>query len=228
MKELQRPKRRLRARSSLTPAERAARPDGPDRVLRSDILAVATEEFGQRGYKSTNLRLVAGRLGVTRQALYHYFSRKHDILVALFTNYFDELEANLRRASAGVGPDKRFRSMLRAHLQLMAASPQISRVFEREDGEIPPKSAAIVRARRRALHALFVEAYEEGVAAGALRGGDVSLAVSTMLGVAGWLHRWYKIDGRLKPEEIAAYAEDLIYAGIRADPSRADRARAGG
>lgn len=210
----------MRRRSSPAPARRSWKPESGDRVLRSDILAVATEEFGKRGYKSTNLRLVAGRLGVTRQALYHYFSRKHDILVALFTNYFDELEGNLRQASIGVGPDQRFRSMMRAHLRLMAESPQISRVFEREDGEIPQKSASIVRARRRALHALFVEAYEEGVAAGTLRGGDVSLAVSTVLGIAGWLHRWYKIDGRLKPEQIAEYSEDLVFAGIRADPSR--------
>ena len=183
-------------------------------VQRDEILRVATEEFGARGYRSTNLRHVATRLGVTRQALYHYFPRKHDILVTLFMNYFDDLEANLRAAAKDAPAGESFRSMMRSHLVLMAGRPWISSVFEREEGQIPRRAAAIVRERRRALHQLFVDAYNEGVRAGVLRKADGKLVVSIVLGVAGWLHRWYHIDGKLKPEEFGAYAEELLFDGI--------------
>jgi AcrR family transcriptional regulator len=189
-------------------------------ALREKILAVATEEFGVRGYKGTNLRHVATRLGMTRQALYHYFPHKHDILVALFGQYFDELEANVVRASAGVAPADQFRSMMRSHIALMAARPGISRVFEREDGEVPARAALVVRKRRRALHAVFVEAYEAGAKAGTLRPADAKLVVSIMLGVPGWLHRWYKMGGRLKPAELAAEAEELLFDGVKGSRGR--------
>ena len=204
------------ARSVVATAARGKR-DAESRQLRENILNVATEEFGARGYKGTNLRHVANRLGVTRQALYHYFPHKHEILVVLFTNYFDELEANMAKAIEGVPAGQQFRVMLRAHIELMAGRPWISRVFEREDGEIPSSAATSVRKRRRALHALLVDTYEVGVRSGSLRPTDAKLIVSVLLGIAGWLHRWYKIDGRMKPAEIAAYAEDMIFSGIRAD-----------
>jgi len=184
-------------------------------VQRDEILRVATEEFGTRGYRSTNLRDVATRLGVTRQALYHYFSHKHDILVTLFMDYFDELESNLRAAAKDATPANSFRAMMRAHIALMAARPWISSVFEREEGQIPRRAATIVRDRRRALHQLFVDAYNEGVRAGSLRKADGKLIVSIVLGVAGWLHRWYKIDGKLKPEEFGEYAAKLLFDGLR-------------
>jgi len=206
-----------RARRVVTPARRRHLDSA---ALREKILEVATDEFGSRGYKGTNLRHVAQRLGVTRQALYHYFPHKHDILVALFTKYFDELEDNITRAAGGVPAEDRFRTMVREHIALMAARPGISRVFEREDGEVPARSAAVVRKRRRALHALFVEAYQAGVRAGTLRPGDAKLVVSILLGIPGWLHRWYKIGGRLGPAELAGRCEDLIFSGIRAGASR--------
>ena len=183
-------------------------------MQRDEILRVATEEFGSKGYRSTNLRNVATRLGVTRQALYHYFSHKHDILVTLFMDYFDELEANLRAAAKDAAAGEAFRDMMRAHIALMAARPWISSVFEREEGQIPRRAAAIVRDRRRALHQLFVDSYNEGVRAGSLRKADAKLVVSIVLGVAGWLHRWYKIDGKLKPEDFGAYAEELLFDGL--------------
>jgi AcrR family transcriptional regulator len=193
---------------------RAAGRSAERRVQRDQILRVATEEFGTRGYRSTNLRDVATRLGVTRQALYHYFPHKHDILVTLFMDYFDELEGNLRAATQGAAAADSFREMMRAHIALMAARPWISSVFEREEGQIPRRAASVVRERRRALHQLFVDAYNEGVRAGSLRKADAKLVVSIVLGVAGWLHRWYKIDGKLKPDSFGQYAEELLFDGV--------------
>lgn len=208
---------RTRAMRSLAiaPAPKNGREDR--RIQRDEILRVATEEFGARGYKSTNLRHVALRLGVTRQALYHYFAHKHEILVTLFTNYFDELDGNLREAAKGATPEAAFRSMMRAHIELMASRPWIARVFEREEAQLPRRSATVVRERRRALHQLFVDAYDQGVRAGVFRKLDSKLVVSIMLGVPGWLHRWYRLDGRLKPREFAALAEEVLFTGLRAN-----------
>ena len=61
-----------------------ARPPGSDGAqTRERILAVAQELFTRQGYDKTSLRDIAERLEITKAALYYYFPRKDDILLAL-------------------------------------------------------------------------------------------------------------------------------------------------
>jgi AcrR family transcriptional regulator len=61
-----------------------ARPRGSDGAqTRERILAVAQELFTRQGYDKTSLRDIAERLEITKAALYYYFPRKEDILLAL-------------------------------------------------------------------------------------------------------------------------------------------------
>jgi AcrR family transcriptional regulator len=67
---------------------------------RERILDVAQELFTRHGYDKTSLRDIAARLQITKAALYYYFERKEDILIALHlrlqtlgASVLDELEA---------------------------------------------------------------------------------------------------------------------------------------
>jgi AcrR family transcriptional regulator len=55
----------------------------PRNATRERILDVALELFAEQGYDKTSLREIAERLGITKAALYYYFERKTDILLAL-------------------------------------------------------------------------------------------------------------------------------------------------
>jgi AcrR family transcriptional regulator len=50
---------------------------------RERILDVALKLFSEQGYEGTSLREIAGRLGVTKAALYYHFKSKEEILLAL-------------------------------------------------------------------------------------------------------------------------------------------------
>jgi len=77
------------------------RPPGSHGVeTRGRILQTALELFTQQGYDKTSLRDIAGRLGITKAALYYYFERKEDILLELHlqlhnagSELLDELES---------------------------------------------------------------------------------------------------------------------------------------
>jgi AcrR family transcriptional regulator len=61
-----------------------ARPPGSDGAqTRERILDVAQDLFTRQGYDKTSLRDIAERLEITKAALYYYFQRKEDILIAL-------------------------------------------------------------------------------------------------------------------------------------------------
>ncbi len=61
-----------------------ARPRGSDGArTREQILDVAQELFTRNGYDKTSLRDIAERLQISKAALYYYFERKEEILIAL-------------------------------------------------------------------------------------------------------------------------------------------------
>jgi AcrR family transcriptional regulator len=73
--------------------------------VRLDILQAAQEILGEQGVDDLTLAAVAGRLGMTKQALYHYFPSKEALVNSLVTTLLDEevevLVAAVERAAAG-------------------------------------------------------------------------------------------------------------------------------
>ena len=53
-------------------------------LQRREYLAAALELFARHGYAGVTMRQVAGELGVSTGALYHYFSGKHDLFAQIF------------------------------------------------------------------------------------------------------------------------------------------------
>ena len=137
-------------------AEEAADPNGTNdatrlRLNRDDILDIASREFALTGYRGTNLGQVSDALGVTRQAIYYYFPKKHDLLIALFVRFFDLLDAAADEAAAiSSNGRERFDAMLRAHIRIVASDPSISSVFGegRATFHPPPPNSYSVDASR--------------------------------------------------------------------------------
>ena len=62
---------------------------------RARILEAALALFCGDGYEGTSMRDIAQDVGVTKAALYYHFPGKDEILVALFREALDELEAGI-------------------------------------------------------------------------------------------------------------------------------------
>lgn len=65
---------------------------------RERILNAALLLFIERGYAGTSVSDLAGRLGITKAAIYYHFAAKSDILVALAATPLAEFEALADRA----------------------------------------------------------------------------------------------------------------------------------
>lgn len=189
------------------------------RLTEDDILEAAKRAFAEQGYLGTNLGDVADELGVTRQAIYYYFEKKHDILVSLFERFFDRLD---EAVAAAVDPRDdaatRFEAMLAAHIRTVAASPEHSAIFMRDDINLTAEEREKIQKRRRRHNDLFVDTYKQAVAEGRFTDTPASLAVSLVLGAANWTFRWFNPAGRLNPAEFAAEAVAFLAAGYIASP----------
>src|SRR3954451_16102748 len=64
----------------MTPKRMTSAPKG---VTREQVVGVAMEEFATRGYRGASLDMIGAKIGVTRQALLHYFPSKVKLLLAV-------------------------------------------------------------------------------------------------------------------------------------------------
>jgi TetR/AcrR family transcriptional regulator, cholesterol catabolism regulator len=195
----------------------------PGRPLnQADILQAAVEAFATRGYRGTNLINVAERLGVTRQALYYYFPRKHDMLKAIMFGYFDGLEKQVGEAADNASdPGDRFLRMLAAHFTFVASKPVETTVFMHEAGNLPKDERDDITRRRVRHQKRFLHAYEEAANAGEFIPDSPGLVVSTLLGAANWSYRWFKpTGGRLTAAQYAAFAINFLKNGFGRDSTQ--------
>ncbi len=98
-------------------------------ATRSQLIAIATRMFAERGYEDTSIEAVLREAGVSRGSLYHHFAGKE----ALFEAVAEELEASagaqtLAAASGAGGPVAALRAGFLAWIRL-AGDPVIRRIL---------------------------------------------------------------------------------------------------
>ena len=186
-----------------------------------EILEAAEVVFSTNGYRGTSLDAIAQQLGITRQALYHYFPRKVDVLIALnrrmiqlFHDKVDEAVAEI--ATSG---ENAFTVLVRTHARTVAENVSLVSVFIREATNVPEPEKAELNALRRAYQDRFVAIYRSGVQYGQLRDVDPGVAVNILLGAANHLCYWYSAEGDIPPEKIADVVVDVLRSGFGTVPS---------
>ncbi len=180
------------------------------------ILDAARDAFAEVGYRRASLDTVATRVGVTRQALYHYFPSKHRILLTILVGYFDLLDEVLARAAEPFSdPAERFEAMLRRYFQVVAERPADAVVMTREFALLPKPEQRRIRERRRRVHDAFVREFAAAQADGSFRAGEPSVLVSLVLGAANWTPRWFRVRGSLTPVALGSFAQEFLAPAYR-------------
>lgn len=199
----------------MTPRE----PGGARTLTAQQVKDTTVEFFAEQGFRGASLDGVAERLGVTRQALYHYYKRKHDILYAICDDLMADLEAAVTEAADGPDdPVARLRAMVEAYVLVVASRPTYSAVVTRDFTFLPAREERAVRDRRRDLTGRFLEVMEDAVARGLVRDVPPEVSVSLILGAANWTYRWFRPSAATSAKDLAGMAADLLLEGVLLTP----------
>ena len=192
------------------------RAKAPDQTVRKQVLAAAVDLFAASGYDGTSVQQIVERAGVTKGALYHYFTAKEDILLEIYTTVFDEQMAALDHIIAmNREPEWTLREIIHSLIAVTAANVKVSAVFSREATRMDQTRWAALQDRWRG--------YQESVRAVIRRGqSDGSFATVASPEMASWaifgvttsLHTWYRTDGPKTPQQLATELSDLVLAGL--------------
>jgi TetR/AcrR family transcriptional regulator, cholesterol catabolism regulator len=182
------------------------------RNKRAEIVAVATEYFGETGYEDTKWADVAGAVGLGPTALYHYFESKQQCLFEILCEALEEAREEFARLAEGDFAVA-FPAVVEAAFVRDGRAVRRTRVLAAEQGLVRhPREGEREEAARLRAYSLVKE-YEAswrdllaaGMEAGAIPRADPLLLTRAVLGAYNSIWLWYRPEGPLPLAGVADF-----------------------
>ena len=188
-----------------------------ERDVPKRLLEVATKLFADQGFESTSVQSIVDKAGVTKGAMYHYFSSKDDLLYEIYARVLRLQTQHLAEyAHADLPLTERIRRAAADVVETSIANLDDTVIFFRSMHQLNDRKRAEVRRERRRYHEMFRRLVQEGQDNGEFR-SDVpaDLVVDYYFGAVHHLGTWYRKRGPLSGREIGQHFADLLMASLR-------------
>jgi AcrR family transcriptional regulator len=192
---------------------------------REQILQAAQKLFADKGFRETNLNDVAVQLGFRRQAVYHYFQSKEDILYELIDRAGQAIATSAQPTlDADMAPAEKLAEVVRNHVRQLLTNIDVFRI---QFSELFKLSGERADGLRRDM-AAYVHSIAKVIKAGQKDGSFIDIPASTqallILGMCNGTTDWYTGGrSRVSVDEIADFAARIALAGVRGAPRRSRR-----
>ncbi|MFC3998374.1 TetR/AcrR family transcriptional regulator [Nocardiopsis sediminis] len=191
--------------------------DGERVPVPGRLLAAATRLFAEQGFERTSVQELVDAAGVTKGAMYHYFSSKDDLLYAVYQRLMSLQMRRLTEFAAAPGPiAERVRAAAADLVHTTVDNLDDAVIFYRSMHMLSADRQAAVRKERRQYHELFRSMIEQGRSEGVFRSDVPADIVATQyFGAVHHLGRWYRRDGELDGPALGEHFAGLLMAGLR-------------
>src|SRR5262245_58746124 len=137
------------------------------RLVKEELIRVATQYFSERGYQNTTLDDIVSQVNISRVTFYTYFKSKEALLKAIFERASATYQQGLEEIFA---QPLSCREKLRqaAAFQIISVTNELplSRIFYREEASVPSDTAELVTATQRRCDRLLEKEIEKGIRSG--------------------------------------------------------------
>ncbi len=202
----------------MTAADAPRRPRGRPGNDKETVLRRAIDLFNRQGYDATSITDLASDLGVTKSAVYHHFPSKEALLAAALDEALEGLTAAVASAADATRDDRaydRLRATVEASVAILASHLPAVTLLLRVRGNSPLEQSALER--RRHIDEQLATLVGRAVAEGDLRADVPPEVISRLVfGTVNSLVDWYRPDGALPPETLAASVADVLFDGLHA------------
>lgn len=194
------------------PEDRDWRRHGKDDM--SPILLAALECFVEQGYHGTSIRQIATRAGLSVPGIYHHFTSKQAILVAIMEHAMEDLWWRSRgaAASAGTDPWEQLRAQVECFVLFHSRRQDLAFIAWSEIRSLSPEHRLSHVGRRDRQQRVLDEIIEQGVAQGVMTVGGPREASRAVITLCTAVAQWYRPSGPLSPEDLAQEYLQLVTA----------------
>jgi TetR/AcrR family transcriptional regulator len=180
------------------------------------IIEQAAALFARNGFPGTSMNEVAEACGLSKAALYHYVSDKHQLLANICEGHIERLCALVDEvAQQDLEPEARLRLMVQRFVEEYADAQNAHRVLTEDVKFLDTKDQKrILSGERRVVEAMaqaMIGVRPE------LQASKMAKPITMLLfGMINWMFTWLKPDGELTHERMAVVVSDLLFGGIGA------------
>jgi len=151
---------------------RAKQPAAPAESSREEILAVATEEFGQRGLSGARVDAIAERTRTSKRMIYYHFGSKEGLYKAVLERVYSQIRTVETQLDLnGLSPIEAMRRIVELTFDYDESHPQFISLVNVENvnrGQFVAKLAS-VRKRYSNIIQVLQTVLDRGVASGHFR-----------------------------------------------------------
>jgi AcrR family transcriptional regulator len=186
------------------------RPETPTTRARWDarraaVIKRAAHVFARRGYDQTSVPELAQALEQATGGIYHYFSGKEQLLIAICDQLMEPLLAEAEElVAADLPATEQLRDLVRCWVANVVDHQDHMLVFQQERHLIDHGAQwRAVRDSRKRFERLVQDVLARASAEADGPPVDPRLRLAALLGMVNHTAQWYRPRGRLSPEEIA-------------------------
>lgn len=192
------------------------------------MLEVAARLFKERGYRGATLQDVADEIGLTRTAIYHYFSSKEQLLYCILEEALKDAVARFEAiAGSDAPPEQRMHSMVQEYISLVIRhTPSWWVLLSDGEQNLPPRQYRRLHRFVRQQDSIMQKIFQEGIESGKFSRLNPKIAVFAIAGMCNWLSRWYDPKGDVGPDILAGIFMHILEHGYLAPGNHACRATA--
>lgn len=204
----------------------------PVTKMKATIRSVAIDLFYRKGYFATSVSDIARGSGIQKASIYYHYVSKEELLFSILESTMDDLTDYVRENLNRVRDvEERLRVAVRSHVRFHLTRQRENFIANSElRGLSEPNYRAIVR-MRDAYEGIFQDLIRRGIDDGVFAVVDVKILSYAILTLCTAGASWFKPEGRLSVDEIAAIYENFIVSGLKREDetiSTLSRAASGG
>jgi AcrR family transcriptional regulator len=213
--------RRFHVETDLTTSELAelvVKVKSTDRKL--EILTIASKHFAEYEYQGTTLEAIAAELGITRAALYRYFSSKDELLFKCHEVAYDHFLNELEQLKFIKNPQERLTGILKAHILLFLRDFSTFGSILLSIRSLPVEFRTKIIDLRMKVENIYLSCIQDWRKSDpeALKEMDDYFLLNVLLSSVNAVPRWNKQEN--KPETVAQQVVSILIDGIKNDERR--------
>jgi AcrR family transcriptional regulator len=153
---------------------------------------------------------MARELMVTKPAIYYHFRNKLDILKHIEDKIVLPMNDILKIDGCHISPKEKLRSIINTKVKYNCGSYGFTLIRFEEMKIFSRRTSKSISKMETEIEYLVRKVLKEGEEQGIFKIDDIKTTSLFILGIVNWVYRWYRLNGKLTPKQIADKAMNFI------------------
>lgn len=182
---------------------------------KKEIYRIATKTLWQKGYDKTTIRDIARATEMTTAGLYYYFKSKEELLFQILDSHMDDMISGIRKIPAqDTDPTDLIKKYIQYQVDTFCSDKYRTKLILSDDDCLTQEWYEQVKEKQRAYLFFWRQAIEAYCMKNGLSTENIAIDAHCLVGMCGWIYRWYDPKGEIKPENLALKIFETFLFGL--------------